>query len=124
MLGLEYYGLAENTIALEIVNRHLDDFEGSMKGFPDFARRDSVETALRWSADWWNARLHSTALVLVFGEKAQDGTVLRFSADYDIRDALVVGAGIQIFLEGTDSDGLLDPVAQNDRVFLRIKYSF
>jgi len=62
--------------------------------------------------------------VLVFGEKAQDGTVLRFSADYDIRDALVAGAGIQIFLEGTDSDGFLDPVAQNDRVFLRIKYSF
>lgn len=124
MLGLEYYGLAENTFALEIVNRHLDDFEGSMKGPLDLARRDSVETALRWSADWWNARLHSTALAVVFGEKAQDGTVLRFSADYDIRDALVVGAGIQIFLKGTDSDGLLNSFAQNDRVFLRIKYSF
>ncbi len=124
MLGLEYYGLAENTFALEIVNRHLDDFEDSMKGLPDLAQHDTVETALRWSADWWNARLHSTALVIVLGEKAQDGTVLRFSADYDIRDALVAGAGIQIFLKGTDSDGLLNSFAQNDRVFLRIKYSF
>jgi len=86
--------------------------------------QDSVETALRWGADWWNARLHTTALGIVLGAKAQDGSVLRFSADYDIRDALVVGAGIQIFLKGTDSDGLLNPFAQNDRVFLRIKYSF
>jgi hypothetical protein len=124
MLGVEYYGIAENTVALEIVNRHLDDFEGSMKGFPDFARRDTVETALRWSADWWNARLHTTALAIVIGEKAQDGSVLRFSADYDIRDALVAGAAIQIFLKGGASDGLLNPFARNDRVFLRVKYSF
>jgi hypothetical protein len=124
MLGVEYYGFAENNIALEVVNRHLDDFHGSMKGFPDFARRDTLETALRWSADWWNARLHTTALAIVIGAKAQDGSVLRFSADYDIRDALVVGAGIQIFLKGTDSDGRLNPFAPNDRVFLRIKYSF
>jgi hypothetical protein len=124
MLGLEYYGIAENTIALEIVDRHLDDFEGSMKGFPDFARRDTVETALRWSADWWHARLHTTALAIVIGAKAQDGSVLRFSGDYDIRDGLAVGAGIQIFLKGGDSDGLLNPFAKNDRIFLRVKYSF
>ena len=60
----------------------------------------------------------------MFGAKAQDGSVLRFSADYDIRDALVVGAAIQIFLKGTESDGFLNPFASNDRVFLRIKYSF
>ena len=124
MLGLEYYGIAENTIALEIVDRHLDDFEGSMKGFPDFARRETIETALRWSADWWNARLHTTALAIVIGAKAQDGSVLRFSGDYDIRDGLAVGAGIQIFLKGGDSDGLLNPFAKNDRIFLRVKYSF
>lgn len=124
MLGLEYYGFAENNIALEIVLRHLDDFESSMKGFPDFARQNTVETALRWSTDWWNARLHTTALAIVFGAKAQDGSVLRFSADYDIRDALSFGVGIQIFLEGTESDGFLNPFKKNDRVFLRIKYSF
>lgn len=124
MLGLEYYGFAENNIALEIVLRHLDDFESSMKGFPDFARQNTVETALRWSADWWNARLHTTALAIVFGAKAQDGSVLRFSVDYDIRDALSFGVGIQIFLEGTESDGFLNPFKKNDRVFLRLKYSF
>jgi hypothetical protein len=124
MLGLEYYGIVESTIALEIVNRHLDDFEGSMKGPPDFARRDTIETALRWSADWWQARLHTTALAIVIGAKAQDGSMLRFSGDYDIRDGLSAGVGIQIFLKGTDSDGLFNPWAQNDRVFLRVKYSF
>ena len=124
MLGVEYYGFADNNIALEIVLRHLDDFRGSMRGAPDFARQNTVETALRWSADWWNARLHTTALAVVFGAKAQDGSVLRFSADYDIRDALSFGVGIQIFFDGTASDGFLNPFSSNDRVFLRLKYSF
>ena len=109
MLGLEYYGIAESTFALEIVNRHLDDYQGSMKGFPDYAQRDTVETALRWSADWLQARLHSVALALVAGEKAQDGSVLRFSADYDIRDALSFGGGIQIFLKGRGGSALMHP---------------
>jgi hypothetical protein len=129
MLGLEYYGFAENTLALEIVNRHLDDFQSSMKGFPDYARRDTVETALRWSADWWNARLHTTALAVVVGWKAQDGSVLRFSGDYDLRDGLSVGAGVQLWLSGTDGGALdnpwsPDPYGANDRLFLRLKYSF
>ena len=124
MLGVEYYGFPENTIALEIVNRHLDDFESSMKGFPDFARRDTQETALRWSADWWQARLHTTALAVVIGYKAQDGSMLRFTADYDIRDGLAAGAGVQIWLNGGDDNGLLNPYSANDRLFLRLKYSF
>jgi hypothetical protein len=129
MLGLEYYGIAESTFALEIVERHLHDYDDSMKSFPDYAQRDTVETALRWSADWWQARLHTVALAIVVGERAQDGSMLRFSADYDIRDALTVGAGIQIFLSGNSGSRLTnpyspDPYADNDRVFLRLKYSF
>jgi len=129
MLGVEYYGFPENSIALEIVNRHLDDFESSMKGFPDYARRDTQETALRWSADWWQARLHTTALAVVIGYKAQDGSMLRFTADYDIRDGLSAGAGVQIWLNGTDGGALdnpysPDPYGHNDRLFLRLKYSF
>jgi hypothetical protein len=124
MLGIEYYGIPDHSFALDVLNRHLFDFRGSMKGFPDYARRNSVEAALRWSADWWNARLHTTALGILLGETAQEGAVLRFTADYDVRDGLVVGGGIQIWLAGTDADGRLDPFAQNDRLFLRVKYSF
>jgi hypothetical protein len=124
MLGIEYYGILDSSFALDVVNRHIFGFESSMKGFPDFSRRDSVEASLRWTADWWNARLHTTALGILLGEQAQDGAVLRFTADYDVRDGLVVGGGIQIWLAGTDAQGWLDPFAQNDRLFLRVKYSF
>jgi hypothetical protein len=124
MLGLEYYGIEDSNFALEIVLRHLDDFENSMKGFPDFAQQNVVETSLRWGADWWNARLHTTALGVMFGAKAQDGSVLRFTADYDIRDALSFGVGIQIWIQGTENDGFLNPFKKNDRVLLRLKYSF
>jgi hypothetical protein len=124
MVGLEYYGIPENSFAIEVVNRHIDDWEGALLETPDSVRRDSIEYSLRWSADWWNARLHTTALVVVFGEQAQDGTVVRMSLDYDVRDALVLSVGIQIFLEGTHENGLLDPIADNDRVMARLKYSF
>ncbi|HEY8153008.1 MAG TPA: DUF1302 family protein [Myxococcota bacterium] len=124
MLGVEYYGFADSSIALDVVNRHVFGYDGSMVGFPDFTRENNVEASLRWSADWWNARLHTTALGLLFGLKAQDGAILRFTVDYDVRDALVVGTGIQIWLAGSDEDGRLNPFAMNDRLFLRIKYSF
>jgi hypothetical protein len=124
MLGVEYYGIADSSIALDVANRHVFNYDGSMSGFPDFTRENNVEASLRWSADWWNARLHTTALGILFGLKAQDGAILRFTVDYDVRDALVVGTGIQIWLKGTDSDGRLNPFASNDRLFLRVKYSF
>jgi hypothetical protein len=124
LLGVEYYGIPESSFALDIVVRHLFDFQDSMKGFPDFAREDTVETSLRWTADWWNARLRTTALAVVLGERAQDGAVLRFTAEYELRDALVLGGGIQIWLAGTSDVGRLDPFAGNDRLFLRLKYSF
>jgi hypothetical protein len=124
MLGVEYYGVADSSFALDVVNRHVFNFDGSMVGFPDFTRENNVEASLRWSADWWNARLHTIALGMLFGLKAQDGAILRFTVEYDIRDALVIGTGIQIWLKGTDSDGRLNPFAHNDRLFLRVKYSF
>lgn len=124
MVGAEYYGFADNSIALDLVNRHVFNYDGSMVGFPDFTRENNFELSLRWSADWWNARLHTTALGMLFGLQGQDGSILRFSADYDVRDGLTVGTGIQIWLAGSDSDGRLNPFAKNDRLFLRIKYSF
>jgi hypothetical protein len=119
MGGVEYYGFEETTIALEVVNRHIVDFADEVPG--DYGR-NSVETALRYTADFFNARLHVTALGIAFGEKAQDGSVVRLEANYDLRDALVVGGGILLFQKGDPE--LINQFARNDRLFLQIKYSF
>ena len=122
MGGVEYYGFSDTTIALEIANRHVFDYEANMGLLPSYAVEASVECALRVSSDWMNARLHLTALGLVFGERAQHGAILRLSADYDLRDALVLGGGLLYFFEGDLPP--LDGWRDNDRLFLSLDYSF
>ncbi len=139
MAGVEYYGFTDVTIAVEFVNRHLFDYDSllgstpappAMPGPPTTAiktnlvQRNRQETAIRYTADFWNQTLQVTALALVFGERAQHGAVVRLSADYDVRDALVVSGGILLFEDGEGSTPPVDAWSRNDRLFLSIKYSF
>ena len=62
-----------------------------------------------------------TGVVLMFNNPAKDGALLRLSFDYEVFDGFLVGGGVLMFL------GLSDPVDtwnDNDRIFLRAKYSF
>ena len=120
MGGIEYYGVAETTMALEVVDRHINDYEPRMRLFD--AREDELETALRISADFMNARLHATALGVVFGERAQDGSAVRLSADYELRDAVLIGGGVLLFQDGDPLE--FREIDDNDRIFLQAEYSF
>jgi hypothetical protein len=122
MGGVEYYGFNETTLALEIVNRHIFDYERPLLDIPTFVREDSVEYAFRYTADWLNARLSTTLLAVVFGYKAQDGAIVRAQGSYTFRDGLVGTLGLLIY-----ADGDLPPLSlwgNNDRVFIDLKYSF
>ncbi len=122
MGGVEYYGFNETTLALEIVNRHIFDYERPLLGLPTFLRENSVEYAFRYTVDWMNARLSTTFLVIIFGWKAQDGAILRAQGSYTFRDGLVGTLGLLIY-----EDGDLPPLnvwGNNDRVFIDLKYSF
>jgi hypothetical protein len=120
MGGIEYYGMAETTMALDVVNRHINDYEPRMRLFD--ARENELETALRISADFMNARLHTTTLVVLFGERAQDGSAIRLSLDYELRDALLVGGGLLLFQNGDPLE--FREIDDNDRIFLQAQYSF
>ncbi len=120
MGGVEYYGFTDTTIALEVVNRHINDYERRMRLFD--ARQDEIEAALRISMDFFNARLHTTALGVIFGEKAQDGSIVRLSAEYELRDALLVGGGLLLYQNGDPLE--FSEIDENDRIFLETKYSF
>jgi len=122
MGGVEYYGFAETTLALEIANRHIFDYEKPLLSLPTFLRENSVEYAFRYTADWLNARLSTTLLAVIFGPTAQDGAIVRAQASYTFRDGLVGTLGLLIY-----EDGDLPPLnlwGNNDRVFIDLKYSF
>ncbi len=121
MGGVEYYGFNDHTLAVEIVNRHVFDYDKAIREV-DFVRRDNVEWAFRWTADWLNARFRTTVLALVFGYDFQDGAVIRAQGDYTIRDGLVLTTGILIFQAGNAFP--IDTWGRNDRVFIDVKWSF
>ncbi len=122
MVGVEYYGINDVNIAFEIAETHLFDFEEQMELFLDFAQEDTIQSALRITFDTWNDQLHFTVLGFVVGEKAQDGSFVRLSADYDVFDAFSVEAGFLVF-QGGDSI-FFDGAGDNDRFFASAKYSF
>jgi hypothetical protein len=122
LLGVEYYGFSETTLALDVANRHVFGWESELRGFPTALREDSGEYAARVTRDWLNARLRTTVLALVFGWAAQDGAVIRAQGDYTLRDGLVATVGVLIFQAGELPP--LETWGRNDRVFIDLKWSF
>ena len=120
LLGVEYFGIADTSLSLEMANRHISDYDPSMQIF--YEKQDLMETAIRYTGNFINDRLEITALAVVVGERAQDGSLLRLQAAYDLQDALVLTVGVVDYRHGD-----LPPFTiaeNNDRVFAEIKYSF
>jgi len=122
MGGVEYYGFTETNIALEVVNRHLFDYDPLLAYLPNYLEENNVEMALRMSRDLMNSRLHLNGVGVVLGERAQRGATIRLWVDYDLVDALVVTAGYLVFVAGDVPP--LDAWDRNDRLFFNVKYSF
>lgn len=120
LVGLEYFGFSDTALSLELVNRHIDDFEQGMKPF--FEKEDRMETAFRYTGNFQNDRLELTALAIAFGERAQEGSMIRLQAAYDIQDALVLTTGVVTYQYGDMPP--FNRCDHNDRVFAEIKYSF
>lgn len=128
MGGVEYYGINDLTLALEVAHRHILDFDDDMNfefmGMTlAYAEEDVTEGALRVTADFLNTRLRVTGVAFVF-LAADDhlGSVVRAEVSYELMEALQLGGGIVLYQEG-DSPGF-DTVGKNDRLFLRLEYSF
>jgi hypothetical protein len=121
MAGVEYYGFNNTTFALEIANRHILDYQSNMR--PNFGvRKNQVETALRITRNFMNERLDVTLLGIIFGTQAQDGSVVRAEARYDVLDGLEAGLGIVFYQKGETP--FFSNIAKNDRIFFEVKYSF
>jgi hypothetical protein len=121
MGGIEYYGWTDTSIALEVANRHIFGFRNDMR--PLFGTQENqLETALRVTRLFMNDRLEVTALGIVFGNHAQDGSAVRLDARYDLRDALELVGGIVFYQKGDPPP--FDTIKRNDRFFFEIKYSF
>ena len=123
LLGaIEYSGIPDATLSIEMVNRHLQDYDKVLEESPDRAIEDSRRTSLLFRQDYLNQRLELVYLGLLFGKEGEEGKVHRVSLEYDVIDALSVKGGVLVFHPG-ETD-LSQRISDNDRFFLESKYSF
>ena len=122
LVGIEWYGPDQLSVALEIVNRHLFDHPGGPTGINELTPADGFETALRISRPFFRERLDITLLASVFGERAQDGALFRASGEYEISHSFKFEGGWLVFFQGPRFGvGAFD---SNDRVYGEVTYSF
>ena len=122
LVGAEYSGFSDITVSFEAVNRHLHDYDEALAGFPDYARQNEAQAALRYQQDFLNQRLHLTILALNQALNGRDGKVQRYSLEYELTDALAVLGGFVNYGSGQRQE--FRNIGRNDRVFLEAKYSF
>ena len=122
MAGIEYTGFSETLLTLEIVNRHLFDFDDRLEGFPDLAQEDSLQTVATLVRDFANDTVQLKIILSVFGAHGEDGAFERFQLDYDLTDNVNVTGGVMLY-QSADT-GVFSEIGDNDRLFLELTYEF
>jgi len=129
LLGLDYMGISDTVLSLELVNRHIFDHEAQMSiteptpGLkPDYVDQNEYQTALRATRSFMNDSLNATALVSMFGASWEYGGFARIWVEYEVMNAVNANFGVVDYLNGDRP--FASAISDNDRVFADITYSF
>lgn len=122
MVGLEYYGLSDQMVAVEGVARRIDDHLPRMASGPDGVEETQSQWAIRYTADLLRDRLHLLGVGLFSGFDGAGGGVVRLSAGYDLAAALTATGGATWYRAGDEP--LFAAFDDNDTLFIDLKYSF
>jgi len=122
MAGVEYTGISETMLSLEIVNRHIIGFDNRMKQPPDNAQQDLLQAAFMVVRDFINDTVQMKLLCSIFGAQAEDGAFERIQFDYDLTDHITLTGGV-IFYQSGDQAAFAN-VGDNDRIFMKYTYAF
>lgn len=125
LLGVEYFGLAQTTLSLELAVRRIDDFDQDLawSGYQELRG----ETALRITRDFLNERLRVHVISVLFSRDGDmldpsGGAIHRVNGEYDFGQALILSAGVVIYEAGDQAPFFVS--ADNDRLFAEVKWSF
>ncbi|MFP6639950.1 MAG: DUF1302 family protein [Myxococcota bacterium] len=123
MAGVEYYGLGDVSLTLEVAHHHVIDYDPLLQYLPNYVYRDTVDTALRVSSEFLNARLMAHALGLVIvNDAGLQGAFLRLSTEYEVSQALRIDFG---YLHYFGHDQIpFDSWQRNNRLFAKFTFSF
>jgi len=129
LVGVDYMGIKDSVLSLELANRHIFDYESQMGGLafkPDYVQKDEVQTAMRATRSFENDSINATLLLSMFGHNWQYGGFFRASVEYDVMDAVVANFGLIDYLDtpNPQEKPFTRTISDNDKVFADITYSF
>ncbi len=122
VLGVEFSGIPEGSLSVEVAWEWLRDYAPGLRKEPNSQKRDTVTTAIRFQQDFLNQTLSLNAIAFQFGALGDSGSSQRLGLDYDWADGLNVAGGVLLYQTG-DSD-YAKRIADNDRLYADVKYSF
>ena len=120
--GIEFSGFSEAMLSLEVVQRHIHDYDDVLEDEPDNLKRVSTQSAAMLTKTWLNESLSLTILASAFGTDFKKGSFQRYELAYDISDGLLVKGGWVAYQSGSTNG--FNNIGDNDRLFLECKYSF
>jgi len=121
LAGIEYRGITDTAISLELINRHLHHFRTELSASPEAPQRNETQASLRLDRNLLHDRLTLTALLIFIDEWSHNGGLQRFTATYDMADNWNITGGVIFYQSGP---GTLASFEDNDRVFMEIRYDF
>ncbi len=122
LLGVDYNGFDNTTLTLESAVRHIHHFDQRLEQGPVPYQRNRLETAFRYNADFLNDRYNVVVVATRFGKALDEGGITRAQLSYELRQALELTGGFVMYHRGAQWP--FDAIADNDRVFIELEYSF
>jgi hypothetical protein len=124
LLGTDYSGITDTTLTFEAVDRHILSFEDAIETSPDGTPQDVNQYVLGYRGSFLHQKLDLVAVLNYFGGRAEQGSVQRYSATYELAEALKATGGVVIYTPGDGKNFLLVGAQDNDRVFFELKWSY
>ncbi len=118
--GIEFTGFNDTTLSLEIMNTHIRDIDSLAKAAN--INKNTWETSIRINRTFFNEKLSTTLLAMLYGKNLDEGVLFRTSCDYDLTDNFTITAGA-VFYDGNKMV-LLKNYKDNDRIYTNFEYSF
>jgi hypothetical protein len=120
LAGVDYYGVADTYLALDVVNRWFPGAPSAIEDAPDYTPTNLTEVALRIRRSLLRERMHLTFVGIVLGREI--GSVFRLQGDYALDDAVSLTVGLLLYTSGDFHP--YSVLGRNDRVFLGTTYRF
>jgi len=123
MVGLEYNGIDDGSLAYEIVYRTINRYDPAIYSVSNaFKKKNEVQQFFRINKSYQNQTINLSTIVSAIGKSMKEGGSARATLDYDVDDNVTLSGGVINYIGGDNP--ALDAVKDNDRIFAKITYNF